>query len=340
MVRRRATKKNRGKAASQNATLSAPTPAPAPARPVDPRISKLMKFAAELGFVCRPLAKYQMELSKSISSKMKNRIGTFVYQAHAYSLPGITKETAMQLFPASFRLGEEGGHTFTWRASTTLELRTMLGSTLELGNPSCTGISRALRTASERAVRVVATLLPPFEVTWIGSVEKLYLNLEFCLFDEDGEMHLPKDTQRVEKLLTTEQQQEMRVAVLQDLQGFSQRANLPLAPGFWRQLGRPEKAAEMEALLAQPQQPARQRSARPPRPARVDRQEYTISCILDEMPANRVHTRRFLVRWNGYDPTWEQWRIHGLVGSPIETWEPLLFVRNTEALQAWEEAQE
>lgn len=64
---------------------------------------------------------------------------------------------------------------------------------------------------------------------------------------------------------------------------------------------------------------------------------FEIVEILAEEPASKTTWHRFLVRWKGYDPSWEQWRIpgRGQVGAPIETWEPATSLRQTEALARW-----
>ena len=125
--------------------------------------------------------------------------------------------------------------------------------------------------------------------------------------------------------------------ILQDAQAM-EAAGMPLSPGFLRQMGKVEKAQTMEAQLQalaappeeQPQQgQIRTRRVRAPRLAR-----YEIDRIVEE----KMHRRSawFLVRWAGYQPAWEAWRVHGAIGSPVETWEPFRMVKNTEALEAWQ----
>ena len=46
----------------------------------------------------------------------------------------------------------------------------------------------------------------------------------------------------------------------------------------------------------------------------------------------------YLVRWSGYHASWEAWRLSGEVGSPLETWEQLRSLKNTEAMAAWRES--
>ena len=264
-----------------------------------------------------------------MTSKMVNRLGTFVYQSAAYNLPCISRHSAMQMFPKSM-LQEGGGDAqLTWRAETIAQLRVMLGTMLTDWDSRCAGLTRLLQTASERVARVVATLKPPCEISWVQLTDgrnRLYVNMEYCLFDCDGEMHPPKDSERREIAMTQEQVQEMRIAVMADVLALS-TAGQQLAPGFWRQLGQEEKALEVETMLAQPQerrQAARlaRQQARQQLQLTLAQPTYTIDCILDQHSSTGRARNWYLVRWEGYDLTWEAWRIHGEVGSPLETWEP------------------
>lgn len=68
---------------------------------------------------------------------------------------------------------------------------------------------------------------------------------------------------------------------------------------------------------------------------------YEVEAIIAEEPATKTNWERYLVRWAGYSPEWEAWRIpgRGLPGDPVETWEPFSAVRNTEAFHRWKLAQ-
>ena len=96
-----------------------------------------------------------------------------------------------------------------------------------------------------------------------------------------------------------------------------------------------DKATEMEALLAQPQN----RAQRIKQPA-LKSTTFVIAEILEEVQTEGRAKAWYLVRWEGYQPDWEAWRIHGEEGSPIETWEPLRNVYRTEAHQRWISSQE
>lgn len=68
--------------------------------------------------------------------------------------------------------------------------------------------------------------------------------------------------------------------------------------------------------------------------------DTSIDAIVDEeLPSARVW-HRYLVRWKGYDPAWEAWRIpgRGSPGDPIESWEPATSLQGTAALERWEAA--
>ena len=226
-------------------------------------------------------------------------------------------------------------------------MRVMLGTMLTDWDSRCAGLTRLLQTASERVARVVATLKPPCEISWVQLTDgrnRLYVNMEYCLFDCDGEMHPPKDSERREIAMTQEQVQEMRIAVMADVLALS-TAGQQLAPGFWRQLGQEEKALEVETMLAQPQerrQAARlaRQQARQQLQLTLAQPTYTIDCILDQHSSTGRARNWYLVRWEGYDLTWEAWRIHGEVGSPLETWEPEANVIQTQAYQSWLQREE
>ena len=73
---------------------------------------------------------------------------------------------------------------------------------------------------------------------------------------------------------------------------------------------------------------------------------FDIECIVDERSVEGLSSvcdeqpqTEYLVRWAGYKRSWEPWRIHGEVGTPIETWEPRQKVVRTEALEKWQSDQ-
>ena len=147
------------------------------------------------------------------------------------------------------------------------------------------------------------------------------------LSDEDGELHLPKDNMRREISVQPGEEQAVRQQIISDVSQMAE-SGVKLAPGWWRQLMRKDKALEMEALLlnsaAQPTPPKGSRK----RKARAD--YFEVEAIVEEEKG------WVLVRWAGYDPSWEPWRISGAPGDPVETWERLTpKMMRTEAMQNW-----
>ena len=95
-----------------------------------------------------------------------------------------------------------------------------------------------------------------------------------------------------------------------------------------------EEAAEIEQMLAAPPtRPPRAIAASPSQPRQRDR--YEIDCILEVVRTQGKAKTWVLVRWAGYEPDWERWRIQGAVGTALETWEPISVVWRTEAWAAW-----
>jgi hypothetical protein len=74
--------------------------------------------------------------------------------------------------------------------------------------------------------------------------------------------------------------------------------------------------------------------------SRFTKETYEIDVILAEKKVSGKEKKIFLVRWCGYDSSWEPARGSGQVGGPLETWEPLLLVAPTEAYEAWRQREE
>ena len=100
---------------------------------------------------------------------------------------------------------------------------------------------------------------------------------------------------------------------------------VPLSAAWLRQLGDEAKAqmteAKMHNMTAVPLPPPGKRRQRA--------DLYEIETIVEEQRG------WYLVRWAGYHPSWEAWRISGAVGTPVETWEQARIVKNTEGMRAW-----
>ena len=302
----------------------------------------LFALAREMGFCLEKTCYYESELSSAVAKRLQTRRGQHIYQNTSFRLPGFPRHAAESMFPAALLQAQEQStnKSLTWVATTVKEVRELFGELLMQHKQGfTTGLSRGLCTQSETCIRVLATIMPPVQISWSRmacGLHRLYVNMIYLLCDENGDLHKPKDMNRREMTISPAQELAYRAMILQDAQAMEE-AGMPLSPGFLRQMGKFVKAQAMEAQLdalayppyEEPQPEIRTRRVRAPRLAR-----YEIDRIVEE----KMHRRSawFLVRWAGYQPAWEAWRVHGAIGSPVETWEPFRMVKNTEALEAWQ----
>jgi len=302
---------------------------------------QLFELAEALGYCLEKTSYFKQEFATSIARRLINRRGNFIYQATDFSIPGFSCHAAVSMFASALLMQPladlvEEQQTVTWRATTSAQVRLMLGTLLtDLKGPTA-GVSRGLRTASESCIRVIATLIPPLEVSWVrvaSGLHRLYVSMIYVLSDDAGEMHFPKDANRRELGVSSAQEASYRVMVLQDAVQLQEMA-CPLSPGWLRQMGKEEEAQMMEArlhALTVMQVPDVPVSRRVRKPALA---KFDIEMIVKE--ERRSKARWFLVRWEGYHPSWEAWRINGHRGEPVETWEPLATVQGTQALESWQ----
>ena len=304
---------------------------------LDPALLELVRMAKEKGFFSMKASVMEGELARAIASKMINRLGGSVYQAAAFPIPAFPRALAEQLFPADLIISNST-KVITWKATTFTELRRLIGALLPKYDPTVFGVSRALKTPSEKVIRVLATLIPDMEISWVAASngsEKLFVNLLYVLSDEDGELHPPKDSDRREIPLNQGEVSAARSAILSDLLAMAQ-ADRPLSPAYFRQVGMEDKASEVaEMLRAPPVPPEQRRQSRRLALPHTESRHYEIDCILDERATTGKAKAWALVRWAGYHPSWEAWRIRGEVGTPLETWEPRQKIMRTTAWAAW-----
>jgi hypothetical protein len=209
-------------------------------------------------------------------------------------------------------------------------------SLMQLRAPNCSGLSKALKTPSEFVSLVLASIIPPLEISWVEMprrVDKLYINMMYVLATAQGEIHPPKTPDRIEIALDPNLVTAIREQTLTDALAIAD-AGFPIAPGFLRAGGREQQAMLAETLLAQ------QLATVPPPQKNVRRKmkpTWDVDAIVDERGKGR--NLEYLVRWEGYHPSWEAYRPadwEGEVGEPIQTWEPARLMKGTEALEIWD----
>ena len=228
-------------------------------------IDEMLKIAKKHGFSCRsPTAVLNM-IGHTIASRMTQRQGNSVYQMFAATVPFCPLEVLL----TSCGEASDGPDSTSW-ALNDAESMYMLSIFLQGQSEfCCAGLTRAFRAKSQPVIRVVATLMPPFEIcqrNLKSGAEVAYLNGMYALTTEHGEVHWPKANDRREVAVDPETERWVRQQVLTDVLEMANRGD-PISPGWWRQLGEEEKALEVEAALNAPRVPTR----RAPRPVREPR---------------------------------------------------------------------
>ena len=294
---------------------------------------QLFALAKSLGFACQNIQGLRRDFAQMLFSRLTNRLGKAVYQT-VYLVMSMPRMAAEQMFPSSL-LTTNDRKNLSWEATTMASTSELLGDMLDMISPMSYGVTRAVQPPSERVARVFAVIMPTVEVSHAvlpHGAERLFFQCQYVLFDNHAEINPPKNAQRREVALDLNLQAALRQQVLQDVFQLSEK-NLRLSAAWWRQLGREDMALEVEAghITKRQRERAAARAALPVT-------HFNVECILREVPTAGAAKIWFLVRWEGYDPTWETWRIQGEVGSALETWEPLAVVRRTMAYRAWEES--
>ena len=267
-----------------------------------------------------------------------------------FQLPAFPRQAAELIFPHEEYVVVDSKETKAWTLKSTAVLTAVLGSLLPLSDYLCAGASRGFQTKSQPFIRNIAHMLPDFEVNHVvlpSGVEQLYVNGMYAIVTEHGEIHWPKDNQRLEIGFGEDEEKAVREQVLSDMMKLAQGGG-SISPVWWRQLGDEERATAVETELAAPRPSKRRRKGdrkkanalKPPRQPRFTKEAFEIDQIVAAKRVSGKATVLYLVRWQGYDVSWEPYRINGQPGQPIETWEPRLLVLGTEALQTWRDRAE
>ena len=113
-------------------------------------------------------------------------------------------------------------------------------------------LTRAITTKSEPTARVLAMLIPPFEVssfTTPSGSDRLHINLMYTLWDQGGGMHPPKDDLRRELLYTPAEEATFRKQILRDARQLAMQG-APLSSAWYGMIGLQEHASAVAAAEA------------------------------------------------------------------------------------------
>ena len=152
----------------------------------DNELENFFALSVKMGYAPMPLHRFKTELSRSISMRMCQRIGVEIYQGAAYHLSSIPCLEADQVLPQKLKTTNTST-VVTWKAASVAAVLKMVGPVLQLSE-MCAGISRALMTPSESVIRVVASIIPPVEISYVlkNNTDRLYVNFNYVLSDEAG----------------------------------------------------------------------------------------------------------------------------------------------------------
>ena len=121
-----------------------------------PREAQLMELAQKMGYALTPVTNLRRQLAKAIANRMVNRSGDTVYQSAAFTLTNFPLSALEMVLPPHLLTNDEPGAK-TWSMPSVEMVASVLGPLLQ-ENSMCAGASRALKTASERWSRVLATI--------------------------------------------------------------------------------------------------------------------------------------------------------------------------------------
>ena len=323
------------------------------------RVATLIEVSALLGRICQDPSKWKKELSHEMWSRLVNRHGQKIYQAATFKISHFPLSLAEELFPEepSARSDQE----VVWEYTTEIAVTRMMRGLTEAGGSQfgwySAGATRAYKTKSERVVRVMGRVMSPVEIRLVhpqGDSAELCVSYTYCLMRHCGTLYPPKGPDCREMALDSAKDEAIRQEIFADALAMGE-AGVPLSPQWWRKLGREDKAVEAESEMnargvkrgRKPRKRLGQSAARQNRllqlRARSSSEAFDIDRILAERKVNGKDRMRYLVRWTGYDSTWEEYRKGQMPpasqepGTPLETWEPLRLVVRTEALQEWKE---
>jgi hypothetical protein len=298
---------------------------------MSPASAKLAEaiFAAEsllksVGILSAYNYKQERELVTMIAKHLAPRLGD--PQVASFTFPIISMRGLVETLGQP---SQETGEGYIWKLETAAAIRASLSRTLSKFSKELKvhGLSKPLQNPSENYVRMIATLLPTLEIHVESdgfSMDRLWVNMMNIIIDEAGEIHPPKNLDRREFVMDKALADEMMATAHADLRAMH-AAGVNLSPNFLRQIGEEEAARELE------------RAATATQVKQVMEQTHLIEDILEERKSSGKARSWFKVRWQGYHPSWEAWRIEGEPGTPLVTWEPMCNVMGTEALKKWGE---
>ena len=298
----------------------------------------MQSLAAREGCVVQKKKPVDVEFASSIAARMGKHLGKEIRQVGQFDLPLSRSYLESLNLPVECRSVDPPPNCVEWDMTTVEQLVSALKPLLSdhASGYRCAGISRALKSASEKKIYSVSTLMPTMELSGCllaRGVERTRVQFMYILTDQEGSVHAPRDEKNRIIAIESNLKKELRSQLKVDLNEMADRG-WPLADGFWRMIGREPPPPPVRAT--RPIKYGPKKRGREPKTVAG----FEIEEILEERKAAGRAKAWVLVRWAGYDPAWEPWRISGEVGEPLQTWEPRCNVMGTSAWKTWLEREE
>lgn len=153
--------------------------------------AQLRALATKFNVTLMPSASLLSVLGSEITSNMIQRIGDKVFQMSSFTLRHFSKALLEEYLPESCRQENEDGST-AWLMDTVEKVMFMVPILSAASDSSCKGLTRCFRSKTQRVVRVVATLMPDLEISYVpidSDVGVVTVNSQYALSTEHGEMH-------------------------------------------------------------------------------------------------------------------------------------------------------
>ena len=240
------------------------------------------------------------QIATAIGIRLKAQSGLEIYQSSAVSLDNIPLSALRAILPP-----ETSESVWDFSEASDVQL---LGNLLSRWNTNMKGVTRALQTASESVIRVVASLMA-IKLTYVkvAGVDKLKIELMYVLADGTGEVHWPKDETRRMIEVSEAKEAEIRAQISLDVTQMStDLAKFPLSPEFCRNQLHNEIWAQMAEArihncqqLQQGQAAAAWQSGVAFRPKKVGKRAAD-SFVIEQIIG--MKRGKYLVRWAGYVP--------------------------------------
>ncbi|EOD22671.1 hypothetical protein EMIHUDRAFT_240018 [Emiliania huxleyi CCMP1516] len=270
--------------------------------------------ASRLGFFLKHQDSFRQEIGLRMATSLRTLGGQFLWQTASFTFRDCPREVLKDLPPPLKAIDQPLSLQFN--ADTMTDAAELARPFFTLV-PSVCGLTKLITKPSSPAAQQAATVTA-LTLTWEKpktrhSRPTLTVDMQFALSTEHGDLHPPKDANRRELALDPATEATWRRMILSDIKAHAEKGRA-LAAGYWRQMGNHKMAAQ--ATL------------------------FEVEAITEERVEAGV--RQLKVRWSGYHPSWEKFRLpgDGEAGDAVSTWEPASGLTKTDAYKAWEEQQD